>query len=450
MGKRETEKLIEMPIPKLLLSICSQTTLSVMLFSVYSLMDTFFVARGVGAYAAGAVSLSAPVVQVIGAFASMVGAGGASIISRALGKGDVEKAAATAANTFALFWGSALLFSIAGLFCLDYLMKLLAADGALLPYARGYTRIILFGAVTATGFSSLIRAEGNIRYSIYQWAIPSLVNLALDPLFIFAFRWGVEGAALSTVIAQLVSTGMSMYYFFLSKWHFYPIRRRHFHIRPAVMGEVLLIGSPTLLTQLCSSAYMVAVNHRIDALGGAAALSAFGIISRLRSFLEMPISGIVQGLQPIVSFNHAAGRPDRVREAMRVVVFATIGYGAAVLLLCELLPAQLMRVFIEDARIVSVGVSALRPIALSLPFVGALTVTAAFFQSIGKARVAFALPIISVLLVSLPALYILSGCFALTGIWYANPVSEGIKFLISIAFLRHFINRQNKKGAVAV
>ena len=447
---KQTDRLIEAPMPKLLWQMCSQTTMSVMLFSLYSLADTFFVARGVGAYAAGAVALSAPIIQVIGAFASALGAGGASIISRALGAKDEEKAAQTAANTFMLFWICTSILSVIGLAFIDPLLRLLAADAVLMPYAKGYARIILLGAVTATGFSSLIRAEGNIKFSIIQWVVPTLVNLALDPLFIFAFGWGVEGAAAATVIAQIVSTCLSMYYFLLSKYHAYPIRRSHFRIRPKLMREILTIGSPTVLSQLMNSAFLVAINHRLGAFGGPDALSAFGIVGRIKSFLTMPLLGIVQGLQPIIGFNYAAKRIDRVRAAIRLAIVFSLLYGAAAALLCIAVPGQLMGLFIVEQGIIGIGAVALRIIAASLPFMGAITIAAACYTAMGKAMIAFAFPIVSVLLVSLPALYVLSSLFALSGIWYTYPVSDIIMFALSTLSLRYVLKQQDNKHGEAI
>ena len=444
MDISQTTKLTKEPIPKLLLSFCSQTTMSVMLYSLQSLINTYFVAVGVGAYAAGAVALSTPVMLIIGSFASTVGAGGASIISRALGKQDSEKAATTVANTLLLFWMISSVFSVLGLLLLNPLLELMAVDDVLMPYAKGYTEIILIGAVTATGFSSLIRAEGNIRFSIYQWTVSALVNLILDPLFIFYFDMGVEGAALATVLSQMVSMGLCMYYYFLSKRHVFSIYRRHFRMRPALMGEILSIGSPALLSQICNSVFLIVINHRLGVYGGPEAISAFGIISRLKSFLFMPISGIVQGLQPIIGFNYASGLHKRVKEAIRVSILAAILYGLVIMLLCMIMPGELIRIFIHEEQIVSIGIPALQAIALSFPFMGVLTITAAYCQSTGKAVFAFALPTMSVVLISMPTLYILSWLFELKGLWFTYLVSDGIMFLISICFLQLILKRQNE------
>ncbi|RPK31426.1 MATE family efflux transporter [Paenibacillus xylanexedens] len=444
MDRSQTAKLTKDPISKLLLSFCSQTTLSVMLYSFQSLINTYFVAVGVGAYAAGAVALSTPILLIIGSFASTVGAGGASIISRALGKNDPEKAASTVANTLIFFWMISSMFSVLSLLMLNPLLELLAVDSVLMPYAKGYTEIILIGAVTATGFSSLIRAEGNIRFSIYQWTISALVNLILDPLFIFYFDMGVEGAALATVISQMVSMGLCMYYYFFSKRHVFPIYRRHFRVRPGLMGEILSIGSPALLSQICNSVFLIAINHRLGALGGPEAITAFGIISRLRSFIVMPISGIVQGLQPIIGFNYAAGLNKRVKEAIRLSIIASIVYGLIIMLVCILLPGKLIRIFIHEEHIVSIGITALQAIALSFPFMGALTITAAYFQSTGKALFAFALPMMSVVLISIPTLYMLAWLFELQGVWFTYLVADGITFLLAIVFLQLILKRQTE------
>ncbi|OMF95992.1 MATE family efflux transporter [Paenibacillus sp. FSL R7-0273] len=443
MDASQTKKLTKDPISRLLLSFCSQTTMSVMLYSFQALINTYFVAVGVGAYAAGAVALSAPIMLIIGSFASTVGAGGASIVSRALGKNDPEKAASTVGNTLLFFWMISSVSSVLGLLLLNPLLELLAVDDVLMPYAKGYTEIILIGAVTATGFSSLIRAEGNIRFSIYQWTVSALVNLLLDPLFIFYFHMGVEGAALATVISQMVSMGLCMYYYFLSKKHAFPVNRRHFRVKPALMGEILSIGSPALLSQIGNSIFLIAINHRLGALGGPEAISAFGIVSRLRSFLVMPVSGIVQGLQPIIGFNYAAGLNKRVQEAIRLSILATILYGLVIMLICILIPRELIYIFIREEQIVSIGIRALQSIALSFPFMGALTITAAYFQSTGKALFAFALPMMSIVLISVPALYILSWIFELRGIWFTYLVSDGITFLMAIFFLQLILKRQN-------
>lgn len=443
--KQGPEQMLNRPMPGLLWSVCTQTVMSVMMYSFYSLADTFFVARGVGAYAAGAVSLVGPLMSIIGAFASMVGAGGASLISRALGRGDREGAAGVVGNTFLLFYLVAILFTAVGLWQLEPIVRFLGAEEDLLPHTLAYARIIVAGTVTSTGFSSLMRAEGNIRQSIYQWAIPSLLNLILDPVFIFWFGWGVEGAALATVLSQIVSMSLSWWYFIFSGKSACAVRWRHFRPRPQLMGAVIAIGLPSLLSQICSSCYMTFVNRQLTALGGAVTISAYGIISRLKSFMFMPLGGIAQGLQPIFGFNFAAKRNDRVRQAVRFTVVFTTLYGLLLLLICQLFPSGLMKIFISENDVVSCGVSMLRMISLTLPLTGVGSIAAVYYQATGKKRLAYLLPIASNLLISLPVLYGLSHLAGLHGALAAFPVSDVLAFLLNGILLVCSIQKEKQK-----
>lgn len=440
------EQMLDRPMPGLLLSVCGQTIMSVMMYSLYSLADTFFVARGVGAYAAGAVSLVGPLMSIIGAFASMVGAGGASLVSRALGRGDREEAAGIVGNTFLLFYAVAVPFTVLGLWKLEPIVRLLGAEEELLQDAMTYARIIVAGTVTSTGFSSLMRAEGNIRQSIYQWAIPSLLNLILDPVFIFWLNMGVAGAAVATVLSQMVSMGLSWWYFVFSGKSACGARWKHFRPRPRLMGEVVAIGLPSLLTQICSSCYTTLVNRQLTALGGAVTISAFGIISRLKSFMSMPLGGIAQGLQPIFGFNFAAKRQDRVRQALTMTLGFTVVYGLGLLAVCQLLPGGLMRIFISEAQVVDRGAQMLRIIAITLPLTGVGSIAAVYYQATGKKRLAYFLPIASNLLISLPVLYGLSALKGLGGALAAFPVSDLLAFLLNGALLIYSVKKEKKEN----
>lgn len=442
--KQGPEQMLTQPMPSLLFFTCSQTIMSVMMYSIYSLADTFFVARGVGAYAAGAVALAGPLMSLISSFASLVGAGGASLISRALGRDDKETAARVAANTFLLFYTITTLFTIFGLWKLDWIVSLLGADDALREYTTIYAKITIAGTVTATGFSSLMRAEGNIRRSIIQWVIPCSVNLILDPIFIFLLDMGVAGAAWSNVIGQFVSLCISWHYFLFSGKSAYPIRPRHFRPQLRLMWEIVTIGLPSLLSSLCASAYTTMVNRQLTALGGAVIISAFGIISRLKSFFFMPLSGIAQGLQPIFGFNFAAGKGDRVRQAIRLTVTFTLLYGLALLALCQIMPSLLMHIFVSEADVVSQGSWMLCIISISLPLTGVGSIAAVYYQSTGKKRLAYFLPITSNLLISLPVLFLLSHTNGLTGALASFPAAETLAFLLNSVLLLYSVRKEKQ------
>ena len=435
MASYNAEKLGVEPIHKLLADMSLQTTLSLLLYSIYALTDTFFLTRGVSAYAAGGVAVISPVMMILGAVSTTTGSGAASIISRALGKGDKEKAAATAANAFLLFWLTALVFTVLGLIFMTPLLHFLGADDTLMPYAKGYARIILLGTITSTGFSSIIRAEGNTKYSLYIWIFPVIINLIFDPLFIFVFKWGVEGAAIGTVLAQAVSAGMSIYYFFFSKRDAYAIRRKHFRLKGFLLGEIISIGSPSLISQVSTSSIVILINHILLRYGGADAITAYGIVSRIQSFMILPLNGVVQGMQPIVGFNYAAKYFPRVKKAIRLAIVAGFGYGTIALLAGVMGARPLLRLFITEPEILRMGVSILPVIALSFPFKGIPIIVSAVFQSEGKPFHSIALLLTGIFAVQLPLLLFMSQWFDLTGIWFAFVISDALMCVVSCIIL---------------
>ncbi len=408
----------------------TQSTLSLLLYSFYTMTDTFFLAKGVGVYAAGGVSLVAPVTILIGAVSSTLGAGGASIISRASGKNDIEKAGVTAGNVMALFWISALVVSALGLVYLDTLVRVLGADETLEMYAKDYLRIILMGAVTSTVFSSLIRAEGNTKYSLYIWLYPVLVNLVFDPIFIFVFGLGVKGAAIATVMAQIVSFGMSIYYFFFSKRDSYFIRKRHFKPNYKIIVEVISIGLPTLISQISTSFFVVFINKLLYSSGGTDAITAFGIVSRIQSFLILPQSGIVQGLQPIISYNYAGKNYNRVKETFKWGSLYSIGYGFLITIIVLMFGENMVRIFITD-DILNLGVVILKILSISYIVKGIPVLISSIYQSVGKPFRSVGLLFFGILVIQVPMIVVLNNYYGLVGIWFGFCISDLVLALIS-------------------
>ena len=233
--------------------------IGILSYNLYNVVDTIYISRGIGAYAAGGLAITFPLFILLAAISSTLGSGAASIISRALGKMEMGKANRVAANTFAIFWTVAILITIFGLIYVEELLYAMGVTENLMPYAREYTRIILLGAVTSTGFSSLIRAEGSSKYAMYQWVIPVSANIILDPIFIFVFHLGLQGAAIATVISQCISVVMSVYYFFFSGKSHLNIKLRHFLPDLKIIGEILIIGLPSFIQMASYSLTIVII-----------------------------------------------------------------------------------------------------------------------------------------------------------------------------------------------
>ena len=232
----------ERPVGRLLWHACTQTTIAVGVYGIYALTNAWFVARGVGTTAMAAVNLVAPLLLALGAVSTALGVGAASVVSRHLGAGDTATAARAAGNAFVVFWAAAVTITVIGLTGLEPLLRLLGAHGETLGYARDYAVVILAGAIVSTGFSSLVRAEGRMRFATMLWVVPVAVQITLDPLLIFGLDLGVRGAALGTVGGQAVSAAMSMWFFFVQRHRPYRIRRAD--LRPHL---------PTVRTQCTTS-----------------------------------------------------------------------------------------------------------------------------------------------------------------------------------------------------
>ena len=436
-------------VGKLLLEMSAQTTFSLMVYAVYSITDTYFLSVGVGALAAAGASIISPVLLALGGVATIVGVGGASVVSRALGEGDGERASRTVANTFLIFWTVAAAITVLGALWIEPLVRLLGATESIAPYAVEYGRIIFLGALTSTGFSAIIRADGSVRFSTAIWVIPVTANLVLCWLFIMVLGMGAAGAALATVAGQAISAVMSIYFFFFRRGRSYHIQAGYFRPQWSIIGAVLLIGLPSFLKSMGASLLVIITNNLLRGLGGDSALAVYAIVSRLFAALGLPQTGIVQGMQPLVGYNFGQGRFDRVRQVLGLSLRATVVYGLLAAGLCWLLPGVLLRALSTDSTVVAEGQGALRLLALSYPLGGVAILAAGYFQSLGLARNALLLALGGALLVKIPVLLLGARLFGLNGIWAAEALSELILCIAALALLhvskpRHSVPTQRE------
>ncbi|HOO27880.1 MAG TPA: MATE family efflux transporter [Lachnospiraceae bacterium] len=409
--------------------------LGVLAYNLYNIVDTIFISKGAGIDAIGGVAVSFPLFLLLSAVSSTLGNGAASVISRALGNKDPEKAEKAAANTFALFYLIAILITVTGLLFLKPLLYSMGVTEELMPYAQRYTRIILFGAVTSTGFSSLIRAEGNSRYAMYIWVIPLSVNILLDPIFIFGFRMGVTGAAAATVAAQIISAGMSIYYFYLSKKSSLRLKPEHFIPDKELLREIILIGIPSFLQMTGYSFSIILVNQILKKYGGNLYISTYGIVSKINTFLLIPVMGLVQGLQPVIGYNKGADRPDRIKEALKKASAAAGGYGLAAYGVIMLFSSQLLQIFTSDSVVIGRGAVILQIVNIGIVCTALQYIQSVYFQAIGKKLLSLLVVLSNQVICFIPALLFLSGRYGLTGVWYAFPVSSVLALLISTVVL---------------
>lgn len=423
------------PVGRLLWHACSQTTMSVGVYGIYALTNAWFVARGVGAEAMAAVNLVAPVLLVVGAVATTVGVGGASLVSRSLGAGDPAAAARAAGNAFVVFWTTAVAVTVVGLVAIEPLLTLLGARGDLRDTARDYAVIIIAGAIFATGFSSLIRAEGRLRYSTAVWVVAILVQIVLDPLLIFGLNLGVRGAALGTVGGQAVSAAMAAWFFFLQRDRPFRVGLRELRPRLATIGAVVGVGAPSFLAGFGATVLAVVVNTTLAGVGGATALAAYAVCARIQTFALMPQLGISQGLQPVVGYNAGRGLRDRVLRARALSLRASVLYGSLVTVTVVLLAGPLTAAFIDDAGVAATACDALRVIALGLAVAGVAPLVSAYFQSLGRPHPSYLISIGTLLAIKIP-LVVALGQTGTTGVWIALAAGEAVTALAALVVLR--------------
>ena len=429
------------PIGKLIWKMSVPSIAGVMAYNVYNLFDTIFVSQGAGMDALGGVAVSFPLYLFLSAISSTLGGGAASVLSRAFGENDRERAAKAVGNTMGLIYLTAILVTIFGLLFLEPLLYAMGVTDTLLPYAKRYTGIILLGAVTSTGFSSLIRAEGASRYAMCIWVIPLSANVALDALFIFGLGLGEIGAALGTVMAQCISMCMSVYYFFLSGKSILHLKLRHFIPDWHILREAILIGIPSFLQMSGYSITIIIVNLYLKTFSDDLGLSTYGIVSKINTLLLFPITGLAQGIQPIIGYNQGAGKKRRALQTLGKASSIAAGYGVIAYGIVLCFAPVMLRPFTQEAEVVLRGGTILRMIHTGLIFSCLQYIQTTYFQAIGKSMTAVLLSLCNQVICFAPVIYFLTRLYQERGIWLSFPVSAVVALIVSSVFAVYTVRR---------
>jgi putative MATE family efflux protein len=301
-----------------------------------------------------------------------------------------------------------------------------------------YLQIILIGGIfmgVGFGMNNIIRAEGNPRIAMATMLIGALMNAILDPIFIFLFGWGIQGAAIATILSQLVSAIWVLRYFLSGKstlhFHFKNLR-----LNPSIVSRIFLIGIAPFVLQIGATLLYVILNKNLHLYGGDTAISVMGIITSINMLILMPIFGINQGAQPIIGYNYGAQQFDRVKETLRTATLAATGVVIIGFLFIMGFPQGFIQLFNKtDQNLISMGVKALRIFLLMLPLIGFQIVGTGYFFAVGKAKEAMFLSLIRQLLILIPLVVILPQFFGLIGIFAAGPISDAIAFVLTALLL---------------
>jgi putative MATE family efflux protein len=424
------EELAGEPVGRLLFRYSLPSVIGMSFDALYSLVDAIFIGQGVGTIGLGALTITFPVFLIIFGVSICVGVGSASIISRALGAGDEQRANRAAGNSFAVITIFAAVMTALGLLFIRPLLILFGATETVLPYAVDYMSIILL-ATFFLSFSmstrNVVRAEGNVRVAMVSVVLGTCTNIILDPIFIFVFGWGIRGAAFATLIATFLSFLYLLKYIRSGK-SLLKVKPEQIRVDFGLLPEVLSIGFSSLARLLMASLLNIIINNMVAFYGGDIHLAVISSVYRLQIFAALPVIGIGHGLQPIIGFNYGAGAMNRVREALRKGIFSATAFATAFFVVMMLFPAQLLSLFSSDPGLIREGQPILRLLVLTLPLQGLFRVATALFQSLGKAAPAL-FSSISGQLLFIPFVLVLPFFFSLWGVWYSFPGSEALAFV---------------------
>lgn len=435
-------KMTQTPIPRLVTTLAVPTIVSMLVTAVYNMADTFFVAQ-LGTSAAGAVGIVFSVMAVIQAMGFMLGMGAGNLVSRFLGAKEQRQADCAASTAFFSALAFGLVITVLGSLLLDPLLRVLGATPTILPYARGYARYILFGApIMCASFvmNNILRGEGKAMLAMMGIGFGGLLNIGLDPLFIYVLGLGISGAAIATLLSQCVSFSILLSCFLLQKS---AVRLRPGSVsrKGSMYLRILKTGFPSFCRQALASLATALLNVNA-AVYGDAAVAAMSVVSRIFMFVFSFMLGFGQGFQPVAGYNFGAKRYDRVRAA----TYFTMLVGTALMSVLAVLgflaaPNALALFRRDDADVIAIGALALRAQCLALPLFGVSTVTNMLLQVTGQSGQASFLSLCRQGIFFIPCILLLPRVVGLLGVQTAQALSDFCTFLVTVPFLLLFLRR---------
>jgi len=432
----------EESITRLLVRFSLPATAGMLVMATYNIVDTIFVGI-LGSEAIAALSVAFPFQMLLGALGIGTGVGAASLISRSLGSGQMDLARSAVGQVISLSVIYGFVVALIGFFYLEPLLVLFGATPEILALTGEYVIVITSGSVMFFLIMSLnntVRGEGNPKLSMYVMIISALINIALDPIFIFALGLGVRGAAVATVLAKIVGVVIMLRYFTSGRGE---IRINLACLRPRLetIQKIYVIGFPVMILQISTNLSLVVANNILAAYGYLA-IAALGLIFRLFMFALMPVIGVSQGMLPIIGYNFGAGKMERIRETViKGVAISTViatFFGAVYFIW----PVMFITIFSREPELIALGSYALRIMVVMFPLIGAQVVFSTYFQATGKGMPSLLLSILREVILFIPFLIIFSGLLGLSGVWISRPVSDLLAFLVTYILITRELRRQ--------
>ena len=430
---KKMELLGSTSIPKALLAMGIPTMIGMLVNAFYNLVDAYFVG-GLGESQMGAISVVYPLGQVVVGLGLLFGNGAASYISRLLGRGDKENADKVASTALYSSVSVGAVIIIISMVFLHPILKLLGATDSILPYADTYAGIYIvsciFNVFNVT-MNNIVTSEGAAKTTMCALLTGAVLNIALDPLFIYVFDLGVAGAAIATAISQVVSTCVYLTYILRKKSVF------HFRVKDCTytketMSEIFKIGIPTLVFQILTSVSISLINNAAGDYGDSA-IAGMGVVTRLISMGSLSVFGFIKGFQPIAGYSYGAKKFDRLREAIKTSILWSTVFCVIFGVILALFPTAIVSQFTKgDAEMIRIGAASLRANGISIMLFGFYTVYSSLFLALGKGREGFILGACRQGICFIPVILLLPMVWGLNGIMYAQPIADVLSAVITV------------------
>ena len=430
-------------IGKLIRKFSIPCIISMLVNSLYNIVDQIFIGQGVGYLGNGATNVVFPLVMIGLAFSLMIGDGSSAYLSLKLGENKKEEAEKGVGNGFILSVILSILFCAITLIFLPQLLNMFGCTDNLRDYAIAYGRIIAIGfpfSMIGTALNSIIRADGSPKYSMFSMVAGAILNTILDPIFIFVLHKGVEGAAVATVISQILTFILNAMY--LRKLKTIKITFASMKLKFNVCKKVLALGVSSFITQMSTVCVMAAENNLLakygmqSKFGAEIPITVLGIVMKINQILNSIIIGIAVGSQPIIGYNYGAQKYDRVKQTLKIVLGSSLVISTIAFILFQTIPDRLISIFGQgDSNYMEFACLAFRTYLLLCIANGVQIPSGIFFQAIGKSTKSAILSLSRQIVILIPAMLILSSIFGVNGVLYAGPVADGLAFILAVTLL---------------
>lgn len=424
----------------LLVELSIPAMIGMLVNAIYNIVDRMFIGNApqLGSLGLAGITITYPVTLVLMALSLMAGVGGSTRFSIAMGAKNDEDAKYYQGNALMVTIIFGLSFMILGNVFMDPLLKILGASEAVLPYAKSYLSIILYGAVfqcVAICGNNFSRAQGNAKNAMISQMLGAGFNILFDYILIVKCSMGMEGAALATIGGQCLSMIWQLAYLFSDR-SLIRCQLSHLKLKANYALSVMKTGIPSFLMQLSTSVLNIVINGTLSIYGGDTAISTVGIITSVQTLMLMPLTGMVQGQQPIISFNFGAEKYDRVKETLKYTIIGASIIACTGFLAVQLFPKIIISMFNQEIEIINLGQNALRIWFAALPIVGCQMMCANFFQSIGMVKKSGFLNLLRQCILLIPLILVLSSMIGLYGIFIAVPIADILAFTITMILIK--------------